>query len=255
MTERRFFIDHPPEDIPGLVEISGGEAHHARHVLRLRKGDDVVLLDDDGQEYPGRIVSCGKEGVVAEALEARPSPGEPTLKLAIGLGLLKSDRMEWVVQKISELGVTALAPLSTERSMVRLDGKRAEAKVARWREIARQAVKQCRRGKPPEIMPIMDMAEFVAQTGNFDSKVILYEESRSNPDSSWFSLVRTEKPPRSVAVLIGPEGGFSAEEVKKARDSGFIPLGFGPRIMRSETAVVAFAAVVGFELGDLSDFS
>lgn len=249
---RRFLID-PGQVRSGRATLQGSEGHHAREVLRLTPGQRVLLLDGQGWEYPGRVSRVGREEVEVEVLERRPAREESPLKLTLGLALLKADRMDLVVQKATELGVTTLVPLRCARSRVRLEGDRARKRLERWQRIAREALKQCRRGRPVEVRPPADLAAFLAASSGAELKIILEAEAaRDAGRPDWRAILAARPKPRLVWALVGPEGGFAPAELAQAQEAGFVPLGLGPRILRSETAALALAAVLGYELGDLA---
>lgn len=235
----------------GRARLAGPEAHHARRVLRLKTGDSLILIDGRGSEYTARIISSDPEGLDLEVMDRRPALQESPLELTLGLALLKSDRMDLVVQKGTELGLKTLTPIRADRCAVRLSPDRAAKRLERWRRIAGEAVKQCRRGEPVRISPLTQLPDFLSASSEAELKVMLYEGAAGVETRGWRALLSTKPRPRSVAALIGPEGGFTGEEVTLARKTGFEILGLGPRILRSETAALALMAVLGFELGDL----
>ncbi|MFH1137934.1 MAG: 16S rRNA (uracil(1498)-N(3))-methyltransferase [Pseudomonadota bacterium] len=247
---RRFFFDPEGVEPGGVVRLSEAEAHHARDVLRLEREDEVILVDGRGGEFPARIVNLDPGRVDLVIVAALRSESEPPLNLTLGLAVLKSDNMDLVVQKGTELGLTRLVPLYTDRSAVRLDGQRAEKKVLRWREIARQAVKQCRRGRVPDIEPVMNLDDFLAGPGEAELKIMLYE-ARRGEGSPWEEVMSRQPRPVKATVLVGPEGGFTDREVARAERAGFRPFSLGPRILRAETAAIAVISVFMFALGDL----
>jgi len=247
---RRFFV--PKEDIlDGRAKLVGNEAHHALQVLRLKKGDLVLLVDGQGCEYPARLIAAGKDWAELRIENQQPALGEPPLDLTIGLALLKADRMDLVVQKGTELGLKCLIPVETARCTVRLDQVKTDKRLDRWRRIAQEAMKQCRRGLPLDVRPVMTLQEFLSGSAGMDLKIMLYEGLAGTGGGGWRSLLKGEPKPASVAALIGPEGGLTGEEVEAARQAGFEAMSLGPRILRSETAALALTAVLGFELGDL----
>jgi len=247
---RRFFVQK--DDIQeGWTRLVDEEAHHALQVLRLKKGDRVLLVDGRGGEYPARLTASGPGWAELNVETRQLAAAEPLLNLTIGLALLKSDRMDLVVQKGTELGLKRLIPVETARCTVRLDQVKSDKRLDRWRRIAREAMKQCRRGLPLEVRPVMDLKEFLSSSIGSDLKIMLYEGLAGTGAGEWRSLLRRQPKPRSVTALIGPEGGLTQEEVEAARQAGFEAMGLGPRILRSETAALALTAVLGFELGDL----
>ncbi|MEW5724344.1 MAG: 16S rRNA (uracil(1498)-N(3))-methyltransferase [Thermodesulfobacteriota bacterium] len=247
---RRFLIEQAP-DRKGRLRLHGAEAHHARNVLRLGPGASVVLADGEGREYLARILAVDREGIDLEVLEERPDLAEPRLALTLGLGLLKADRMDLVVQKTTELGLKTLVPLRTARGESRLQGARAAARLERWNRISRQALKQCRRRQPLEIHAVTDLAGFLAASSPADLKIMLYEGTEAGPDN-WRLICDRRPRPEIIWALVGPEGGFTPDEVYSARQADFEILGLGPRILRAETAALALTSILGFEFGDFS---
>lgn len=251
---RRFVID--TQDISGeQVRLSGPEAHHAVNVLRLKVDDTVTLVDGQAMEYLARVVGIQRGKVDLEVVEQQQGLTESKLDLTLGLGLLKADKMDYVVQKATELGLSTLVPIASERSTIKLAGSREENRLERWRKISRQALKQCRRSRPVEINPITDLAGFLDITRQAELKLMLHPRLSDAPSPAWNDLLTAQPPSQSVAALVGPEGGFTENETAEARRTGFQILPLGPRILRSETAAIALIAILGFELGDLINFS
>lgn len=250
---RRFLIDHKA-DCPGKARLEGLEAHHARNVLRLSTGDMVEVIDGQGFEYHCRIKAMHPDRVELDILAPKEAAAESELDFTLGLGLLKSDKMELVVQKGTELGLSGLVPIRAARSTVKLDEDRGKKRIERWKNISRQALKQCRRGRPVDIKPASDLKTFIASAENADLKIVLHI-TNLNHGNNWAQALSGFPRPRRVFGLVGPEGGFTEEEITMAVEAGFLVLGMGPRIMRAETAALALIAVLGFELGDLTNFT
>jgi 16S rRNA (uracil1498-N3)-methyltransferase len=224
------------------VLLDGAPAHHLLRVLRRRVGDSVVLFNGDGQEHGGEIVALdGRDGcTVALTSSARPateSPLRTTLIQAIGRG----DRMDWAVQKCVELGVHAIQPVLTERTEVRLQGPRAEKRRAHWQQIVISACEQSGRVRVPEVAPIIQLDELPACRGT-----ALYLEPTAIGDLASLTL----DPDAEVALAIGPEGGFSTDELARLDSLGFTGLRLGPRVLRTETAGAAVLAALQFRFGD-----
>ena len=251
VTVRRFLMEGRLTG-PGRVYLTGSEAHHARNVLRLTPGDEVLLMDGFGSQYRARLTALHPGGVELEALEEEQAPEEPSLKLTLGLALLKSDHMDLVVQKGTELGLHTLAPLTSARTKVRLSRERAKQKVERWREISRQSLKQCGRSRPVQIDPVAGLDDFLEHADSMSLRIILHTEGGPGKWASLGDLCSRGERPLSATVLVGPEGGFTAEEASLAVRAGFEPVRMGPRIMRGETAALAIISILGFELGDLA---
>ena len=251
---KRILVD-TPVPCPGRLRITGPEAHHAKNVIRLKTGDAVVLADTRGHEYAARIRAMDRQGLELEVIEKREALKEPELNLELGLALLKSDHMDLVVQKATELGLKTLTPLVTARTEVRLTPERAAKRLERWRRISGESLKQCRRAFPVNIRPLTGFPDFLAQAPPADLRLMLHESASGNPGAGWRDLLNRRNGPRSVLLLVGPEGGFSPDEAEQAKTAGFMPLVLGPRILRSETAAIAALAILGFEWGDLANFS
>lgn len=227
-----------------LVTLPEAQAHHARRVLRLRTGDALVLFDGRGGEYFGRIATLDpavRVAVERHVAAERESPLPITLAQVIPAG----DRMDWVVQKAVELGASAIVPLLSHRSVVRLSGERAERRRTHWQQIAIGACEQCGRNRIPEVRRITELTVFLAESsreGGF--RLVL------SPDAE-HALGAMGRPEGPVTVLIGPEGGFDEGEHEAARLAGFALARLGPRILRSDTAGAATIVALLSRWGDL----
>jgi len=242
MSDRRFFVD-PAAVGPARVELAGDVLHHIVKVLRLTPGDEIVLLDGHG-----RHLRCELESISAGAGSARILEQwvEQERGLAIQLiqSLPKGDKLDLVLQKGTELGVTRFTPVSTERCVQQLDVKRGDKKQQRWQRIVAEAARQSRRS----ILPLCDEVAPLAialQECRQPLKLLLWEDE-SRPLADRLPAVS----PSGVAILVGPEGGFSRAEVDLALANGFLPVSLGPRILRTETAGFAVTAVLEYLYGD-----
>ncbi len=239
----RFFV--PPADLAGAtVTLSGEPLHHLATVLRLGAGAEVLLLDGQGQVCRCRIERLDRRTAAATVLE-RWSEREGVLPLRLLQGVPKGERMELVLQKGTELGISAFTPVVTSRSIGRVDAEREEKRQLRWQRIISEAARQSRRPLLPHIGPSLTLAEALAATSE-TLRLILWE-GESRPLAEVLPL----QAPASVALLVGPEGGFSSDEAALAGRHGFVAVGLGPRILRSETAGFAVAAILGHRYGDL----
>lgn len=236
----RFFID-PPSSFP--VTLAGEDARHISRSLRMTVGEELILCDGQGTDYQCAIESIGPDTVTARLLSSGPSKGEPSLFVTLYQGLPKSDKMELIVQKAVELGVSRIVPMLTSRCISRPDGKAASKKQDRWQKIAFEAAKQCGRGRIPEVAPLIPLTE--AARGH-DAISILFYEGGGAPLSS-LSIPQTGR----ASIFIGPEGGFDASEVELLQQRGVIPATLGPRILRTETAPLAALSVLMFLSGNL----
>ncbi len=240
---RRFFI--PPQNLHSdPVPLPEETAHHLATVLRLSVGEELLLLDGDGRVCRCRIESLGRRAGSARVLECRQE-AESAFPVRLLQGLPKGDKMDLVLQKGTELGVAAFAPVLAERSVPAPAADRGEKRRQRWERIIREAAQQSRRPCLPRLSPLVPLSEALAGCGE-ELRLLLWEE-----ESRPLAEVLPAALPRDAAVLVGPEGGFSAAEVETARAAGFQPVGLGPRILRSETAGLAMAAVLQYLYGDL----
>lgn len=246
---RRFFA--PPEHFTGeMVRLGGDEAHHLRRVLRLGPGAEVYVFDGRGREYLVRIEGWEGEAVLGRILaEVAPVPEAP-LELILAQGLAKGDKLELVIQKATEIGVQAVIPLHTARSVVR-PGEGEERRALRWERVARAAAKQCRRACVPRVERITSLAALNARLRDFDAALLLWEEERTRRLKEVLGELRARGACRRLLLLTGPEGGFLPTEVELALAAGAIPVSLGPRILRTETAGLVAASIVLYELGDL----
>jgi 16S rRNA (uracil1498-N3)-methyltransferase len=234
----------PPERIGGeQVPLQSREARYILTVLRLGPGDEVTVFDGEGREY--RTVLCEEyEGGVYLAIQEALSPErESPLRITLGQGLLKGERMKFVIQKATELGVDRIIPLVSARSVPVVEGERETLRIERWRRIAQEAAKQCGRTVVPEIGAIHELGDFIAQGEGM--RVILWEG-----EPAPLREVIEEIDPQG-GILIGPEGGFSEEEVLKAQDQGFLVAGLGKRTLRAETATLSVLSILQHRFGDL----
>jgi len=244
---RRFFI--VPEAIAGAtVMLSADDSRHLVQVLRLRPDDAVLLYDGRGMEYHGKVVSISAGRVSVAIDERRPNTAESPLRLTLMQGFLKEAKMDQVVRQATELGVSHLVPVFAERSVARPDERRLAARSDRWRKIATEALKQCRRGCIPCIDPACDLEAALALGRTCQLRIVFWEESRQPLGQILKTVAR---PVHTAAVLLGPEGGFESEEIAAAEAAGFVVASLGPRILRAETASLAVCALIQHRFGDL----
>lgn len=241
----RFFVDEAgfQGDMACLEET---DARHARRVLRLRPGEQVVLMDGV-RRFRGEILEGAEETVSCRLLEELPST-EASLRITLFQGLPKAEKMELIVQKLTELGAVAVVPVAMERCVARLTEKDGEKKRERWQKIAREAAKQSGRTVVPRVEAPLRFADMLERLSDFDAVLTPWE------DAQGYGLRRfsQERPQtRNLALIVGPEGGMSPEEVARMANAGARPVTLGPRILRTETAgLVAVAALLAL-YGDM----
>lgn len=226
----RFFCS--PEDISGNTLVLREDAHHITHVLRHVPGDALEVCDGAGFDYDCVITDAG-DPVVCDIIARKRSAVEPAIELTLVQGLPKADKMEWIIQKNTELGVSKFIPLSCERSLIKLDPKKKNQKEDRWQKIALSGAKQSGRGLIPTVEEACTLNHFLATVTDYDAVIVLYEDEHSVSLREVLSAIPEAK---KLALLIGPEGGWAPEEIEKMRAAGVKTAGLGPRILRTETA-------------------
>jgi 16S rRNA (uracil1498-N3)-methyltransferase len=240
----RFFI--PPSAIAGdMLTLDGEVAHQVRNVLRMRAGERVVLLDNSGQEFVVELGETAGREIEGRVLESRPSPSEPHVRLTLYPALLKGDKFEWLLQKGTELGIAAFQPVLCERSVSTGAG---EQKGDRWQRIIREAAEQSARGIVPSLGAAIPFAHALAKIESDALSLIPYEAEHA---LSLRAALSAQPIATRVNLWIGPEGGFTPEEIASAQARGAIAVTLGPRILRAETASLAAAAAVMYALGEM----
>ena len=241
---RRFFV--PPGAIEGVeVSLPPDLARRLASVLRLKRGDRVLLADGRGRDYEVEFTALTPRSGAATVVLERPSPPEPAVELVLYQSLVRPQRFELVLEKGTELGVARFVPLVSGRAQVKTEG--GSQRAERWRRIVTEAAEQCGRGRVPAVDPPLAFAEAVRTAPGL--RLLPWEEERSLGLRSCLPAARPK--PAAVSVFIGPEGGFSEEEAALAREAGCALVSLGPRILRSETAGIVAAALVMHELGEL----
>ncbi len=230
----RFFI--APFDGDTAV-LTGQDAHHVARVLRMRVGEELTLCDGAGTDYVCRITAVDSGEVQAQVLYRTPTESEPTTAVTLYQGLPKSEKMDLIVQKCVEIGITRIVPVATARSIVKLNAAEGAKKQARWQKIAASAAEQSGRGIVPEVAEPMSFAAALKEMER-ENAVVFYEGG-GEPLSA---LVSEET--RQVSLVIGPEGGFEAEEIERLRSVGAAVATLGKRILRCETAPLVALSVV-----------
>lgn len=234
----RFFIDAPLS--LGQHELPETQAHYIGRVLRHAVGDAVQLFDGSGQEFLGELIEVGKKSVRVELRECFAGMPESPLQIHLGQGLSRGERMDWAIQKATELGAQVISPIISERCEVRLKDERADKRMAHWRQVAISACEQCGRSVVPLIHPPILLADWLQQT-EAQLKLVLHPVAEP---------LLSHAKPESLAFLIGPEGGLADDEVERAKAAGFHAARLGPRVLRTETAPVVALSVAQQLWGD-----
>jgi 16S rRNA (uracil1498-N3)-methyltransferase len=246
MEENRFYHSENLE-LKHVVEL-GAQTHiHATKVLRLKVGDQFALFNGDGFDYVARIIELSKHKTSVEIIDRYEVNHESPLKITLAQGLAAGDKMDWIIQKAVELGIQSIQPLLTERSIVKLDRERADKKIEHWKTVAISACEQTGRSIIPDISSPTHLTQWLSnQNQTTDSlKLILTPAKAQN-------LNHLEKPSSPVVFIVGPEGGFSEKEMDLALRSGFVPVNFGKRILRTETASIVALSIMQNLWGDFA---
>ena len=233
-----------PITVGAEVPLDNRAAGHVLRVLRMSAGAELVLFDGQGGEYPARLTQVTRQGAAAEVREHLPVERESSLRVTLGQGISRGERMDYVIQKAVELGVAEIQPLFTERCVVQLKGARLERRLEHWRGIAIGACEQCGRNTIPVIQPARSLSDWLAKDD--PSPGLLLDPEAV---SGIAALARMQ----SVRLLVGPEGGLSASERRAGSAAGFRGVRLGARILRTETAPVAALAAVQTLWGDLGE--
>lgn len=247
MSANRFFVSESGFE-GDLVRLSTEQAHQVCHVLRLKTGDAIVVLDGAGNEFEATLKTVTGREAVGRIVARHEATGEPTVQITLFQGLLAREKFEWVLQKGTEVGVSRFVPVETQRTLLRarqIDPK----KLDRWQRIVTEAAEQSHRGRVPQIEPAIAFAQALARLGESDRALIAATSGQAKRLSE--ALAPSGGTVASVAILIGPEGGFSDEETAQTRESGVIPVSLGPRILRTETAAIVAPSLVLFTLGQM----
>jgi len=225
------------------IQLSGTAANHIAKVLRMSEGDPLVLFNGSGNEYHCTITVLSKKQVCAHINSEQSVPRASPLGIHLGQVISRGDRMDFAIQKATELGVTEITPLFSERCEVKLKGDRLEKKLGHWQQIAISACEQSYRNTVPIIHPARPVTEWISQQDQ-TLKLVLHPHSPVQ--------LETISKPETVSILIGPEGGFSETEVKSFEDYQFKSIALGPRVLRTETAPIVAISVLQYQWGDFS---
>ncbi len=237
----RFYTTQLPAVGEELL-LEEGPSRHIAGALRLKPGATLRLFNGRGGEYFARLVDVGKRQVNVAVEEFLPEERESPLPISLGLALSRGERMDYAVQKSTELGVAKITPLFTERTEVRLKGDRLEKKQRHWEQVAISACEQCGRNRPPLIEPVRELGAWLSDQREGCRLVLHHRATASLTELS---------APAAATLLVGPEGGLSGDEIAAAESAGFQALKLGPRVLRTETAPVAALSILQFHWGDM----
>ena len=241
----RFFV--PPEAVKGKsIIISGREAHHILDVMRLKIQDKVVTFDGTGKEYLGFIKEISRNSLTVEVNEVRAPSQKDILRITLLQALPKREKMDYIIEKSTELGVGSIVPMITDRTIPDWSEEKMRSQAERWRKIAREAAKQCGRLDIPAVSDVVKFTNAVRDSGNFDMRLIALLNEETMPVRKAMSGFKSGW----IAIAIGPEGDFTADEASAAIESGFKAISLGPRVLKSDTAGLALIAILNYELSN-----
>lgn len=233
----RFFVEE--ENIKdNIITLYGDDAGHISRVLRSNAGDILTVCDGTGNDYEAEIIEISDNTVKLEIKSITFTDSEPSVKITLFQGLPKGDKMELIIQKCVELGVYSIVPINTERCIVKLDKNKEKKKIERWQKVSESAAKQSGRGIIPKIEDIMSFSGAVKTAAGLDMAIIPYELEQQRGLKEVLNEYRKSNG-KTLGIFIGPEGGFSLNEIDKSINSGILPVTLGKRILRTETAGLA----------------
>ncbi len=233
-----------PLQVSARVRLDEKASHHLARVLRAKVGEKLTLFNGEGGEYLARITQIDKKGVEVEVLQFSEREAESPLTIHLAQGIARGEKMDFIVQKAVELGVNNIIPLITERCNVRFDEGREEKRLAHWQSVVVSACEQSGRNRVPRVLPPVRLEKWFSEI-EVDVGFVLSPHVQVKLSSIAIDC-------KSVALLIGPEGGLSEQEIEMAMRKGFLPLNLGPRVLRTETATLAAVTMVQGWLGDMN---
>ena len=241
----QFFVEE--SQIQGSeIVIEGTDVNHIKNVLRMKPGEEIMVSNGTDKHYICSILTISGEQVVAKIVDIDTNSTELPVKLYLFQGLPKADKMELIIQKSVELGVSEIIPVAMKRCVVKLDGKKEKSKLTRWQGIAESAAKQSKRMVIPQIGGVMNFKEAVAYAKTLDYNIIPYEFANGMEKSK--QIVKEIGQYKSVGIFIGPEGGFDEAEIAYAKENNMQIISLGKRILRTETAGLTALSIIMFEL-------
>lgn len=242
---QRYFI--PAEAITGThIRLTGDEVHHIKNVMRNKPGDRIIVFSEDGYDCVCVIEEMNSRQIDCRLVEKFPSQGEPRTRITIAQSLVKGDKLEWIVQKGTEIGASSFQPFRSARSIVKINVQKEPKKRDRWQRIAKEAAEQSHRGKVPAVLPVLSWNAILDEIEKFPLTLIAYEKGGMPLKQAMLKFQADE-----ILLLIGPEGGFTEEEIHEAHARGAVPITLGPRILRAETAPLVALSCLLFSRNEM----
>ncbi|NOX33231.1 MAG: 16S rRNA (uracil(1498)-N(3))-methyltransferase [Deltaproteobacteria bacterium] len=240
------FIIPKIDPIPSKVCISGQDARHISRVLRLTTGDQINITNGQGKDYTAAITAVSNGHVEINITKEYDSETEPPINITLCSGMLKDKKMDFVIKHVTQLGICRWVPFFCQRSIPSPDVKRMEKRSQRWETIAKESLKQCGRARVPEILKPLSFEKLLDHFADNDLKIAFWEKATQRLDT-----LKKDHSKLKIVILIGPEGGFSKEEIRLAKKKGFSSYSLGPRILRAETASISSCTLIQHILGDI----
>lgn len=245
----QFFVEEDAVFANGIL-IAGADVNHIRNVLRMKPGEQIRVSTSSGENYLCRISEFNESGVLAEIAGEMPAT-ELSSRIVLYQGLPKSDKFEFIIQKAVELGAAEIVPVAMKNCVAKPDEKKVENKRKRWQSIAESAAKQSKRSVIPSVHGMISFRDAVEAAAAFDIGLVCYENERGM--SGTRAIIEAIRPGQSIAVFIGPEGGFDASEIALAKEAGMRTVSLGNRILRTETAGLAMLSVLMYHVESLTE--
>ncbi|WHY65765.1 16S rRNA (uracil(1498)-N(3))-methyltransferase [Neobacillus sp. SuZ13] len=242
---QRYFVKQRAND--GRFLINDEDRHHIVKVMRMQIGDKIICVDLDGKQAVCSLAEITDTSVVADVVQWIDGVSELPIKITIASGLPKGDKLEWIIQKGTELGAYQFLPFSAARSVVKWDEKKAAKKVDRWQKIAKEAAEQSHRAILPDVMSAISFKDLLLKSNDFHYKLVAFEEESRNGETSIFAdTLKKINKGDTLLIVFGPEGGLTDEEVRQLKDNEFAVCGLGPRILRTETAPLYALSAISY---------
>jgi 16S rRNA (uracil1498-N3)-methyltransferase len=249
---QRYFL--PPGQFEGqTVTIEGDDAHHLQRVMRAEIGDEVICSNGTDRETLVRITALDKGVVTGEAVRELSMSAEPAAKVWIAQSLPKGDKMEIVIQKGTEIGAARFLPFLSERTVVQYDAKKEAKRTERWQKIAKEAAEQAHRNRVPVIDAVLSWKQLLKEAEHADAAWICYEKEDGKQLRTAIREALTSGKAGNFVLAVGPEGGFTEQEIKQAEAAGFISVSLGQRILRTETAAMVALTCLLYETGEMGE--
>lgn len=241
----RFYVS--PESIDGeFITIDNADINHIKNVLRMKISEHIIVCDGCGHDIECELTKIEMDEVIAKIISREDSKAELDANITLYQGLPKKDKMELIIQKAVELGANRIVPVDTSHCVVKIDNKKEEKVINRWQQIAHAAAKQSQRGIIPKVSSVIKFSKALSEAKNMDAAIIPYEKAQGIEYSR--KCIEELKGKREIAIFIGPEGGFSKEEIEEALSCGVQPITLGHRILRTETAGLTALSIIMFEI-------